>query len=206
VELGLEPGKYRVINIKDGNIFEYSVQLTLDKTTVLRKDQFKKSDKIDAVARGDLKWKARPRIFKKRHKKTNFFIAYDSKYTRAYNKGALMMGFNFGLTFNKSFSIGFAGYSNTHDFPMGHPVMAGLILEYALPSRNYFNIKVGSFIGTGEEYLLNRYFSIVEPQVSLTFNVTRHLNISTGISIRLTSLKDSQMAPLSWCFNFRLGK
>ncbi len=117
-----------------------------------------------------------------------------------------MMGANLGLTFNRSFSIGVAAFSNIHDFPMGHPVMTGLTLEYALPSKSYFNLKLATFIGTGEEYLLNRAFYIFEPQVGVTFNITRSFNISTGVSYRVTSLKDSQMAPFSWCFNLRFGK
>lgn len=208
IELGLEEGKYRVINIVEGDnkVYESRVHLRKGKTAELDMDQFKAADKIDAVARGDLKYQARRRVFKRRGKKLNFFGAYVSKYTRAYDKSALMAGVHMGLTFNKSFSFGFAGYGNTHDFPLGHPVYWGLILEYAVPSRSFFNLKFGALVGSGEEYLLSRQFGIVEPEVSVTFNISRLFNISTGVSYRITSVDNSVFSPLSWCFSFRLGK
>ncbi len=208
IELGLEEGKYRVINIIEGHkkVYESRVHLKKGKTVELDMTQFKATKKIDAVARGDLKYQTRRRVFKKIRKKINFFGAYVSKYTRAYDKSALMAGIHFGLTFNKSFSFGIAAYANTHDFPLSHPVYYGLTLEYALPSRSFFNLKVGALIGSGEEYLLSRQFGIVEPQVSVTFNISRLFKISTGVSYRFTSVDDSVFKPLSWCFGFRLGK
>lgn len=208
IDLGLEPGKYRVINVVAGNnkIFESRVHLKEGKTVELVVDQFETTDKIDAVARGDLKYQERRKVFKRRSRKPNFFGAYVTKYTRAYGKSALMTGVHGGITFNKAFSFGFAGFANTHDFPLGHPVYGGATMEYALPTRSYFNLKVGILVGSGEEGLLTKQFFIVEPQVSVTFNVSRLLNISTGLSYRFTSVDNSDFAPLSWCFSFRLGK
>ncbi|MCP5103720.1 MAG: caspase family protein [bacterium] len=208
IELGLEEGKYRIINIVAGGkgVFESKIQLKKGKTVEVDMAQFKATAQIDTVARGDINYQSRRRVFKKRGKKLNFFAAYVSKYTRAYGKSALMVGGHFGLTFNKAFSLGFAGYANVHDFPLGHPVYWGLTLEYALPSRSVFNVKVGTMIGSGEEYLLSKQFFIFEPEVGVTFNISRLLNISTGLSYRFTSVDKSTFAPFSWCFSFRLGK
>lgn len=206
IELGLDAGKYRVINISDGNVLEAKIKLKTDDIYELGIERFRKTDKIDAVARGDMKWRSRRRVFKKRGKKVNFFAAYITKYTRAYEKSALMAGGHFGLTYNKSFSIGFMGLANTHDFPLGHPAYTGVTLEYAMPSRSMFNIKIGALIGSGEEYLLSRRFFVFEPQFGVTFNISRLFNISTGLGYRFSSLKDTTLAPVSWCFSFRLGK
>jgi hypothetical protein len=206
VELALDKGKYRIINIVDGGLRESRIKLIEGKTVELTDSQFKSSKKLDAVARGDIKLRERYRVFKKRGRKLNFFAAFNSKFSRAYGKTAVIMGGKAGITFNKSLSIGFAGYGNSSDFPLGHPTWSGLIMEYALPSRSFFNLKIGALAGKGEEYLLLHDFFIFEPELSVTFNITRLLNVSTGLSYRYVSLKESSLAPLSWTFSFRFGK
>jgi hypothetical protein len=205
IELGLDEGKYRVINIDQGRVFEARIQLKEGKMAELSMDKFKETDQIDAVARGDMQYQKR-KVFKRRGKKTNFFVAYISKYTRAYHKSALMAGGHFGLTFNKQFSFGFCGFSNLHDFPLGHPTYWGARVEYALPSRGVFNYKASLLVGSGEEYLLSKQFFIFEPEFGVVFNITRLFNVYTGISYRFTSVEDTVMSPFSLCFSIRLGK
>jgi hypothetical protein len=206
IELGLEKGKYRIINIVDGDIYETRVKLSEGKTVNLHADQFKKSDKIDTVARGDRDRKRRNRVYKKRHKKSNFFWAYNSKYTRAHGKTAMLVGTRFGMTFNKNLSLGIAGYANSSDITEAHPAYGGVALEYAFPSRHFINLKISALVGAGEEELLNRSFFIFEPEVGITLNLTRLLNIGTGISYRFTSLDNSVLSRMSWSFSIRLGK
>lgn len=206
IELGLDKGKYRIININDGSVFEHKVKLPMDGTVDVHFKQFHKSDTLDTVARGDLKYRQRMRVFKKRGKKINFFLAYNQKFTRARGKTALMTGGRFGITFNKSLSLGVGGYVNSSDFPLGHPTYGGFTLEYALPSRSFINLKTGFLIGSGEEELLNRHFFIFEPELSVTLNITRLLNLSTGISYRYTSIEKGVLSPFSWMFSIRLGK
>lgn len=206
IELGLDKGKYRIINISDGSVFEHRVKLPINETVEVHFSQFSKSDKLDTVARGDLKYRERMRVFKKRGKKMNFFLSYNQKFTRARGKTALMTGGRFGITFNKSLSLGVGGYINSSDFPLGHPAYGGFTLEYALPSRGFFNMIAGFLIGRGEEELLNRHFFIFEPEFGVTINITRLLNVSTGISYRYTSIEDGVLSPFSWMFSIRLGK
>jgi len=208
IDLGLDAGKYRIINVVSGSnkIFESRIHLKEGETVELRVDQFETTDKIDAVARGDLKYQERRRVFKKRSRKPNFFVASVSRYTRAHGRSALMLGGYVGITFNKAFSIGFASFANTYDFPLGHPVYWGVTMEYALPTKGYFNLKFGAMVGSGEMYFLSKNFWIVEPQVSVTFNVTRLFDISAGLSYRIVSVDNSELAPFSLCFSLRLGK
>jgi len=106
IELGLEQGKYRVINIVDGHIWEASIKLPEGKTVELAKEQFSKSDKIDTVARGDLKAQSRKTLFKEKSKNPRFFGGFLGKYTRAYGKGTLLIGGQLGITFDHSFYVG----------------------------------------------------------------------------------------------------
>ena len=89
---------------------------------------------------------------------------------------------------------------------MGHPVYYGLFVEYALPSTGIFNVKFGVLMGSGEGTLLSNQFYIVEPEITVTLNITRLFNINSGISYRITDKERSSLAPLSWFFSLRLGK
>jgi hypothetical protein len=206
IDLGLDKGKYRIINITGGAVYEHKVNLPEGETIVIHNGQFVKIEQLDTVARGDLEHRRRMRVFKKRGKKLNFFLSFNQKYTRARGKTAIMMGARAGVTFNKALSFGFGAYGNTSDFPLGHPIYRGFTVEYALPTRGVFNMKVGFLIGSGEEYLLSRHFFIFEPEFGVTFNITRLLNVSTGISYRYTSIDESVLSPFSWMFSVRLGK
>ncbi|MCP5046281.1 MAG: caspase family protein [bacterium] len=208
IELGLEEGKYRVINIVDGDVLESRIKLPEGETVDLEESQFTKSDKIDTVARGDLKAGSRqPTVFTKRRFKTNFFLDFNSRFSRSQGKDSWVTGGRFGLTFNKRLSLGFVKYNNSDDsFNPSLPTYGGFIMEYALASRSVFNLKPALLIGTGKENPINRNFFIIEPEIILTLNVTRLINISTGLSYRVVFVKDSPLSPLSWNFSLRLGK
>jgi hypothetical protein len=207
IELGLDQGKYRIIIINDDSVYEHRVKLAMGKTVEVHFDQFNKSDKLDTVARGDLKYRERMRVFKKRGKKANFFFSYNQKFTRAQGKTAWLTGGQLGITFNKSLSLGIAGYSDSDLIPLLNNVSyGGLTLEYALPSRSFYNLKAGCLIGDGKEGLFGHRFFIFEPEFVVTLNITRLLNISSGISFRFTSTEDVSLSPLSWMLSIRLGK
>jgi hypothetical protein len=204
IELGLEQGKYRIINIADNHVFEAKIHLPKGKRFELGSQHFKEMDKTDTVARGDLNAQKR-KVFSRKGK-LNFFAALVGKFTRARGLGTMMSGIKLGLTFKRSISIGLAGFINNGDFPMGHPVYWGLTVEYALPSTSIFNVKFGALMGSGEGTLLSDQFYIVEPELTVTLNITRLLNINTGISYRITDKERSSLAPLSWFFSLRFGK
>jgi len=206
MDLGLEKGNYRVINIVNGEVRESKVKLLEGETIPLQFAQFTKSEVIDTVARGDLKRRFRTRVYNRYGRKMNFFGAWNNKYTRAYGKTALMVGVKFGMTFHKSLSLGFAAYGNASNYANGHPAYAGATLEYASPTIGFVNIKVGLFLGGGEEYLLERNFFIIEPELSLTLNLSRLLNVSLGVSYRKTSIENPQMDHWSFTWGIRLGK
>ena len=54
IEIGLETGKYRVINIRDGNIYESRIALTEGMSYQLKVNQFKETKKVYALARGNI--------------------------------------------------------------------------------------------------------------------------------------------------------
>jgi len=54
IEIGLETGKYRVINIRNGNIYESRIALTEGMSYQLKINQFKETKKAYALARGNI--------------------------------------------------------------------------------------------------------------------------------------------------------
>jgi hypothetical protein len=52
LEIGLEPGKYRIINISEGNIFESKFTMRQGKSYNIKKSHFTTSEKIETQARG----------------------------------------------------------------------------------------------------------------------------------------------------------
>ena len=53
IEIGLEQGKYRIINIREGKIYESTIPLPEGKSVELKIDQLKETDKIFTKARGE---------------------------------------------------------------------------------------------------------------------------------------------------------
>ena len=122
--MGLEQGKYRIINIADDHVFEAKINLPKGKRFELGSQHFKEMDKTDTVARGDLNAQKR-KVFAGKGK-LNFFAALVGKFTQARGQGTVMTGIKLGLTFKRAISIGIAGFINNNDFPMRHPVYWGL--------------------------------------------------------------------------------
>jgi len=54
IEIGLEQGKYRIINIREAKIYESTIVLPEGKRLELKIDQFKETDKIYTNARGEI--------------------------------------------------------------------------------------------------------------------------------------------------------
>jgi hypothetical protein len=198
VELGLDKGKYRIINILDKDVHESHIKLTEGKTTELKIGQFKKSKKIDTVARGDLKARPRNKVLKIKGFRMNLFLDFNSRNTSLGRKPGVSGG-RLGFTINKTWSVGVAAYA-------GEGAYAGVGLEYAFPTKSFVNIKTGLIIGSGKQSNPSRRFFVLEPEVGLTFNITKLLNVGVGISYRLVFMNDADLNPLSLNFSFRLGK
>lgn len=206
LELGLDDGKYRVINILSGFVYETNIRLPRGKTFFLAMKQFKTVDKLDAVARGDLKYRAQRKTISRRGK-TYFFGALVTKVTSFDSQAALLMGGKFGLNFGGVFSFSIGGCSNTMDSnQLGHPIYWGFSFDYTYPSPRVVNLRMGIMIGSGEEYMLNRRFFIIEPEVGMVINVSRFFRVTGGLSYRFTSIKDSTFAPISLSLNLEFGK
>ena len=208
VELGMEKGKYRIINIMDGKVWESHIKLPEGETVELTGDRFSLSDTIDTVARGDLKSRQRqPTLMRKKKFKSNFFVDLNSRVTSINGGSSVMSGTRLGMTFNKRFSFGFVGYTEikTNGGNSNHSY-AGFALEYAFPSMRVFNLKAGLVLAAGSSDILDANFLVAEPEILLNLHVTRLINIGTGVSFRILSRKGTGIGAFSWNLSLRFGK
>jgi hypothetical protein len=74
IEIGLEQGKYRIINIREGKIYESKITLQEGKKAKLEIDRLKETDRIDTKARGDIA--VRPLEEKSRKIKERFQLEF----------------------------------------------------------------------------------------------------------------------------------
>lgn len=213
IELGLDEGKYRIINIVGGDVFETRVKLLKSKSVEVNEGAFKKMDKIDTVARGDLNMKRRRQRTLKRRYKTAFFLEWNSKLTRINGVWLFMTGYKFGLTFNRQFSLGYLSLSHVEKGTSGLPSYWGLTADYHFPSRGMFNLRAGLLVGKGEEYLdygymisLRYRYLIIEPEVGVTLNLTGRIKLYGGLGFRLKTRNRAKMNYISATVGIKLGR
>jgi hypothetical protein len=202
IELGMDAGKYRIINIVEGNIFETKIHLPKGKSVELDIDQFYKSKKIDTVARGDLNARSRRTVLQKRGK-SHIYAGISTKSTSINGDTAVLMGFHLGLTFRQRFSVGFAGYGKVN-MPPGLPGYGGVTVEYSFNPWKKFHYKVGALMGSGTGD--SGIFYLFEPEVKLVMNLSQTVRIGLGISIPITDNKSTGLKNPSLALDFQFGK
>jgi len=214
IELGLDEGKYRIINIVNGCIFETSIKLPKGKSVEVTGEAFRKMDKIDTVARGDLKIKIQRQQTLKRRYKTVFFLEWNSKLTRVYGDWMTLIGFKFGLTFNRQFSLGYLSLSNADNGSSGLPSYRGITADYHFPSRSMFNLRAGLLVGKGEEYYFNEdiwttlhyRFIMIEPELGVTLNLSGTFKLYAGVGLRFKTRNHANMSIFSASVGIKWGR
>ena len=105
IELGLEEGEYRVINLLEGQVFETKINLRNELDFALDIDAFSKSDKKYTTPRGARSVQVQREILLKKKAKLCLFAELNSKTTRMNEATGLLLGAGAGLTFGKTFSV-----------------------------------------------------------------------------------------------------
>lgn len=204
IELGMDAGKYRVINIVEGNIFEVKINLLKGKCVELNKEQLIKIDKIDAIARGDLKAQSKRNVVLKIGK-MRLFAEILTKSTKISGDWVVLMGGNFGLTFGRTFSVGVAGYGKINFPTPGSPGYGGITLEYSFIPGRKIHFKIGALLGSGVGFR-EGIFYIFEPELKLILNLSHIVRIGGGISIPFTDKKSAGFKNPSIVLSFQFGK
>jgi hypothetical protein len=192
IELGLEEGEYRVINLIEGQVFESKIKLQNGVDFALDPDEFSKSEKIYTTPRGARSIQVRKETLLKKKSKILIYAELGSKTTSINGATGLMLGGGAGLTFGRAFSVGIAGYSKSN-FTGGGPGTlnyGGFAFAYDFNRDKKVHWRITAFAGSGTAIFDTTIFYIFEPGVEIILNLSGIVRIGAGISIPLVDTKN----------------
>ncbi len=204
IELGLEEGEYRIINILEGEIYESNISLQEGIGYELRAAGFTKTDIQYTTPRGDRAIKARRETVLRGKLRITLFAGIVSKITSMYGGTAVFTGGDFGLTFNNVFSVGFAGFGKTN-FTPGLPGWGGITFAYVFRPEKQLHFRVTALAGSGTART-GTIFYIFEPGVEMVLNLSRIVRIQAGLSLPLVDKPDTGLDNVMFNVSFQFGK
>jgi hypothetical protein len=207
IELGLEEGEYRVINLLEGQVFESIIKLQSGVDFALSADEFSKSDKKYTTPRGARSIQVQKETLLKKKSKPLLFGEFGSKTTSINNATGLMLGGGAGLTFGQAFSFGFAGYgkSNFAGGGPGLPGYGGLTFAYIFNRERTLHWMITALAGSGTARN-GTIFYIFEPGAEIILNLSRIVRIQAGISIPLVDSENIGLNSPIINVGFQFGK
>lgn len=166
--------------------------------------------------------------------KPRLYFELVPKFARIHDGTAVLMGGGFGVTFNRVFSIGLAGWGNVdfddwsdddcgsswHLWPRGNRLYGygGIFLGYHfLPARTVFG-RISLLLGAGargyngddEDFHWWDWdatpFWLIEPGIDLGVNVMSFLRLTLGLSCPIVSRKMGELERIHVAFGLQLGK
>ncbi len=169
IEIGLSGGKYTVINIRDGKLYEAETEVDDGSRVTLRTGSFQMEGKEETRARGDYKTKQDTDKNEGKFLVNNFLELRHSGYGAPLvrlspidGKNSILVGGQGGWIIDDRFVLGIGGCGlvtrhekenldiepkvDTLYLQMGY---GGLFLEYYLFPQNIFQIAFGILIGAG---------------------------------------------------------
>jgi hypothetical protein len=214
IELGLEDGKYRIINIMEGNVYESNLILEEGDRIELSPDNIAKTDKIYTTPRGDAEFQSRREALLRGRVKSHFFGLIGTKSTSVYGEQAFLLGGSVGFTFNRSFSVGIAAYARAIagmgaleldvDFDPGRPAYGGVFFEYSLAPHRKIHFKASVLFGSGNSW--GKGFFIFEPEIGVVVNLSSFVRIVGGLSMPFLSKKNYGLENPILSIGFQFGR
>jgi hypothetical protein len=192
IELGLEEGEYRVINLLEGQVFESKIRLQSGSDFTLGPGEFSKSDKKYTTPRGARSAQIQRETLLMKKSGVHLFGNLDSKTMRSNDSTYLLLGGGAGLTFGNVFSVGLAGYgkSNFAGGGPGLPGYGGFTFAYVIHPEKKLHWRITVLIGSGTArggFL----FYIFEPGAEMILSISRIVRIQAGISLPITDRENN---------------
>ncbi len=204
VELGLDEGAYRVINIVEGEVLESQIRLEEGVDFELSIAEFAKTDKKYTTPRGDRTIRVQKETVLRGKRRITLFAELASKTTSIYGQTFFFMGANFGLTFNNVFSVGLAGYGKSN-FNPGLPGFGGVSFAYVFHPERKVHFRITALAGSGTASA-GIIFYFFEPGVEVVLNLSRIVRIHAGLSLPLVDKQYSGIDNLMFNVGFQFGK
>ncbi|MCP5107187.1 MAG: caspase family protein [bacterium] len=211
IELGLEEGDFRIINISDGNVYEAEISLKKGAPFTLDSDAFEPTGKAYTTPRGNADFQSRRRSLLKRRVKKRFFSRAGTKATKIHGRQAWLVGGNVGYIFNNSLSVGLSGYARTEsgpdqdgNFEKGEPAYMGVTVGYSFKPRNKIHFKTGALFGAGNGE--GGLFYIFEPEIGAVLNLSRTIRLVCAVSMPITSKRAAGLNGPIFSYGVQFGK
>jgi hypothetical protein len=204
IELGLEEGEYRVINIPGGGVFESTITLDEGDEYELIPSEFAETDVAYTTPRGRRAEQVEKQAVLQGKSTYRIFGELSTKHTEIDGEYGLLTGGSLGVTINRVFTIGFAGYGKAN-FDPGLPGYGGLYFSYNFSPSRKLHFRTTAIAGSGTSHFGNIFY-IFEPGFEGVLNISQVVRLTFGISIPLTDKKDTGMESLSLNVGFQFGK
>ncbi len=204
IELGLEEGEYRVINIPEGGVFESTFKLDEGDEYELTPSEFAETDVEYTTPRGQREVQIEKHTVLQGKSTYRVFGELGSKSTQIYDAYGLLLGGSLGLTINHVFSVGFFGYEKSN-FEPGLPGYGGLFFAYNFSPSRKLHFRATALLGSGTSRS-GSIFYIFEPGVEGVLNISQAVRLTFGLSMPLTDKKDTGMDYPGLNIGFQFGK
>jgi hypothetical protein len=204
IELGLEEGEYRVINIPEGGVFESTIKLDEGDEYELTPAEFSETDVEYTTPRGQREVQIEKHTVLEGKSTYRVFGELSSKSTEIYGEYGLLLGGSLGVTINRVFSVGFAGYGKSN-FEPGLPGYGGLFFAYNISPLRKLHLRATAIVGSGTSKV-GSIFYIFEPGVEGVLNISQVVRLTFGLSVPLTDKEDTGLDSLCLNVGFQFGK
>lgn len=204
IELGLEEGAYRVINIPRDAVFESRLDLKSGTEFELTPDFFSEIDLAYTTPRGDREQRVQRQAVLQGRSKYSFFVDLMSKSTSIYGEYGLLMGANIGVTINGVFSVGVGGYGKANYDP-GLPGYGGITFAYVFKPTRKLHFRATALAGAGTSPIAGIIY-ILEPGVEAVLNLSQTVRIQFGLSMPLVDKAYSGLESPMFTVGFQFGK
>ncbi|UCC39035.1 MAG: caspase family protein [Candidatus Aminicenantes bacterium] len=207
IELGLEEGEYRIINIPETQVFEFRVNLQKEMNFELSNDLFEKTDVKYTTPRGDRYIKVQRETILRGKSRITLFVELVTKTTSMHGGAGVLMGANFGLTFNNALSFGVGGYgkSNFGGGGPGLPGYGGLFFAYTFSPQKKTHFRVLVLAGSGTAKNGNIFY-VFEPGVEMVVNLSKVVRLQFGLSLPIDDREDTGLGNPIFSAGFQFGK
>lgn len=204
IELGLEEGTYRLINIPEEAVFEVKIELRPGTDFEMTPSQFNKTDLAYTTPRGDRAQRVQRHTVLQGKSKYRFFVDLMSKSTSMYGEYGLLMGAHFGVTINRVFSVGVGGYGKTN-FTPGLPGYGGITFAYVFKPTRKLHFRTTALAGAGTSKL-GDIFYIFEPGVEAVLNLSHIVRIQFGVCMPIVDKPYTGLDSPMFTVGFQFGK
>jgi hypothetical protein len=204
IELGLEEGEYRVINIPEGGVFESTITLEEGEEYELTPSEFAETDVEYTTPRGQRTVQIEKQAVLQGKSTYRVFGELGSKSTEIDGEYGLLMGGSLGVTINRVFSVGFAGYGKAN-FDPGLPGYGGIFFAYNVSPTRKLHFRATALVGSGTSDYGNIFY-IFEPGLEAVLNISQVVRLTFGISMPLTDKDNTSLEKAALNIGFQFGK